>query len=317
MFFHTIYSIPTLTIYIYNSFLSELDSNLKIKSYFEKINKCKLKFVGLGQSRTILSKLIMEGKKSKADIIMGLDNNSIELAKNTNLFLKSDIEVKKLKLPFTWDNNTFIPYSYGYYSFIYNIDKLGKIPRNFNELLNSKSEWKIIYQDPRISSTGFGLLLWIQKIYGEKSNIAWKKISQKTVTITKGWGESYRLFSKGESDLLLSYTTSIGFDLINRNKKRYGVILFEDGHYIQIELIAMLKNSKNQELSKKFINFVISPYFQKFLTENHWMYPVISIKLPKVYTKIPSPLKHFQFNYDYIEKNREKWINSWRNSIIR
>jgi hypothetical protein len=35
-----------------------------------------------------------------------------------------------------------------------------------------------------------------------------------TVTVTKGWSEAYGLFLKGESDLVLSYTTSPAYHMI-------------------------------------------------------------------------------------------------------
>lgn len=48
----------------------------------------------------------------------------------------------------------------------------------------------------------------MQKVYGDKTPEAWQKLAAKTVTVTKGWSEAYGLFLKGESDLVLSYTTS-------------------------------------------------------------------------------------------------------------
>ncbi len=44
-----------------------------------------------------------------------------------------------------------------------------------DSLLNSENNWKIIYQDPRTSTPGLGLMLWIEKLYGDKSADAWQK----------------------------------------------------------------------------------------------------------------------------------------------
>ncbi len=41
----------------------------------------------------------------------------------------------------------------------------------------------------------------------------------KTVTVTKGWSEAYGLFLKGESDPVLSYTTSPAYHLIEEKKR--------------------------------------------------------------------------------------------------
>ena len=37
---------------------------------------------------------------------------------------------------------------------------------------------------------------------------AWKTLSKHTVTVTKGWTESYGAFLKGEGDVVLSVNTS-------------------------------------------------------------------------------------------------------------
>ncbi|SUC45618.1 Thiamine-binding periplasmic protein precursor [Providencia stuartii] len=66
---------------------------------------------------------------------------------------------------------------------------------------------------------GLGLMLWIEKLYGDKSADAWQKIANKTLTVTKGWSESYGLFLKGEGDFVLSYTSSPGYQILNDNKE--------------------------------------------------------------------------------------------------
>lgn len=113
--------------------------------------------------------------KSKADIVLGLDNNLIDSAENTGLFAPAEINTDAMKLPIEWNNSTFIPYDYGYFAFIYDTDKIKNPPKSMNELLNSEQPWKIIYQDPRTSTPGLGLMLWIEKLYGDKSADAWQK----------------------------------------------------------------------------------------------------------------------------------------------
>ncbi len=58
----------------------------------------------------------------------------------------------------------------------------------------------------------------MQKVYGDKAPEAWRALSAKTVTVTKGWSEAYGLFLKGESNLVLSYTTSPAYHIIAEKK---------------------------------------------------------------------------------------------------
>lgn len=113
-----------------------------------------------------------------------------------------------------------------------------------------------------------GLLLWIQKVYGEKSAQIWREIAKRTVTITKGWGESYGLFLKGESDFVLSYSSSPGFQLLNYGQDNYVAALFSEGHYLQIEVAAQLKSSKQPKLAQEFMQIYDFTNFPENFTDN-------------------------------------------------
>ena len=110
----------------------------------------------------------------------------------------------------------------------------------------------MIYEDPRTSTPGLGLLLWMQKVYGDKAPEAWQKLAAKTVTVTKGWSEAYGLFLKGEGDLVLSYTTSPAYHIIEEKKDNYAAAAFTEGHYLQVEVAARTAASKQPELAEKF-----------------------------------------------------------------
>ncbi len=307
---------PILTIYTHDSFIADWGPGPIIKRSFEKICKCKLKLISLNDGVMLLNRLRMEGKNSPADIVLGLDNNLIDMAKKTGLFINSKINISQLNLPIKWEDTIFIPYNYGYFAFIYDKRRINKIPKSFDELINSLQPLKIIYQDPRTSTPGLGLLLWIQKIYGKKSTEVWQKIAKKTVTVTKGWGESYGLFLKGESDFVLSYSSSPAFHLLNDKKNNYAAALFDDGHYIQVEVAAQLATSKQPEIAQQFIQFMLSSKFQETLPITNWMYPVINIPLPNIYKKIPLPKKTLQFNSEDITQYRNQWIYLWQNAVI-
>lgn len=311
----TLQAKPILTVYTYDSFIADWGPGPTIKPAFEQICNCELKLIGLNDGVALLNRLRMEGKNSPADIVLGLDNNLIDLAKKTGLFTESRIDRSQLKLPIKWDNNIFIPYDYGYFAFIYDKTRVTHVPKSLDELINSSQPWKIIYQDPRTSTPGLGLLLWIQKIYGENSAQAWQKMAAKTVTVTKGWSESYGLFLKGESDFVLSYSSSPGFHLLNDKKNNYAAAIFSEGHYLQIEVAAQLATSKQPKLAQQFIQFMLSPTVQKTLPTTNWMYPIIDIPLPKVYQQLAVPKKSLQFNAEDITQHRNHWIYLWQNAV--
>ncbi len=112
----------------------------------------------------------------------------------------------------------------------------------------------------------------------------------KTVTVTKGWSEAYGLFLKGESDLVLSYTTSPAYHIIAEKKDNYAAANFAEGHYLQVEVAApALAASKQPELAEKFLKFMVSPAFQNAIPTGNWMYPVTSVTLPAGFEQLTKP----------------------------
>nr|WP_230514063.1 thiamine ABC transporter substrate binding subunit [Limnobaculum parvum] len=308
---------PTLTVYTYDSFASDWGPGPKIKKVFEAQCQCELKLVPLADGVSLLNRLKMEGKKSTADMVLGLDNNLLVAAKQSGLFVphKLDVNAHSLTLPGGWQDDTFIPYDYGYFAFVYNTEKLKTPPKSLNELIESPEQWRIIYQDPRTSTPGLGLLLWMQKVYGDKAPQAWQKLAKKTVTVTKGWSDAYGLFLKGEADLVLSYTTSPAYHIIEEKDNRYVAANFSEGHYMQVEVAGLLANSKQPELAAKFMAFMMTPAFQQEIPTTNWMYPVIDIPLPEAFTQTAKPSATLEFSPEEVAQHRSSWIQAWQNAV--
>ncbi|MGD8108061.1 thiamine ABC transporter substrate binding subunit [Pantoea sp. FN0302] len=308
---------PTLTVYTYDSFAAEWGPGPAVKKAFEAQCGCELKFVALEDGVSLLNRLRMEGKNSKADVVLGLDNNLIQAAEQTGLFTPSNVNTASLTLPDGWRNRTFIPYDYGYFAFVYDKNKLKNPPQSLKELVESDQPWRVIYEDPRTSTPGLGLLLWMQKVYGDDAPQAWQKLAKKTVTVTKGWSEAYGLFLKGEGDLVLSYTTSPAYHLIAEKKDHYAAANFAEGHYLQVEVAAQLKNSSHPQLAQQFMQFMISEPFQQAIPTGNWMYPVTKTALPDGFNTLTVPKTALEFTPQQVAQQRAEWITTWQRAVSR
>jgi thiamine transport system substrate-binding protein len=308
---------PVLTVYTYDSFSADWGPGPAIKKAFEAQCGCELKYVALEDGVSLLNRLRMEGKNSKADVVLGLDNNLLQAAEQTGLFAKAPKTDAKLTVPGGWDNSTFVPYDYGYFAFVYDKNKLKNPPKSLDELINSDQNWKVIYEDPRTSTPGLGLMLWMQKVYGDKAPQEWQKLAKKTVTVTKGWSEAYGLFLKGESDLVLSYTTSPAYHIIEEKKDNYAAANFTEGHYMQVEVAGQLANSKQPKLAEQFMKFVTTDGFQKVIPTGNWMYPVIATPLPDAFNQLTVPAKSLQYSAQDVATHRTEWIQAWQNAVSR
>ncbi|HHY0443798.1 TPA: thiamine ABC transporter substrate binding subunit [Vibrio parahaemolyticus] len=305
----------TLTIYTYDSFAADWGPGPKIEQAFEAKCGCDVNFVALDDGVSILNRLRLEGGNSKADIVLGLDNNLMAEAKKTGLLTEHNVDTANTVLPNGWSDTTFVPYDYGYFAFVYNKDKLANPPKSMKELVETRDDLKVIYQDPRTSTPGQGLMLWMKSIYGDDVTQAWQKLASKTVTVTKGWSEAYSMFLNGESDLVLSYTTSPAYHLIAENDSKFATANFAEGHYMQVEVAAKVKGSKNSELADQFMNFILSDEFQSAMPTGNWMYPVTDVELPKGFETLSVPSKSLSFSADEVAKMRKSWIREWQSAL--
>ncbi|WP_338464269.1 thiamine ABC transporter substrate binding subunit [Franconibacter daqui] len=312
-----VFAKPVLTVYTYDSFSADWGPGPKVKKAFEADCGCELKFVALEDGVSLLNRLRMEGKNSKADVVLGLDNNLLEAAAATKLFAPSGVAAEAVNVPGGWKNDTFVPFDYGYFAFVYDKNKLKNPPKSLKDLVEGDEKWRVIYEDPRTSTPGLGLLLWMQKVYGDKAPQAWQKLAAKTVTVTKGWSEAYGLFLKGEGDLVLSYTTSPAYHLIEEKKANYAAANFSEGHYLQVEVATRTAASKQPALAEKFLKFMVSPAFQSTIPTGNWMYPVTDVALPEGFNALQKPQTSLEFTPQVVAQQRTQWINEWLRAVSR
>ncbi|MGR2995374.1 thiamine ABC transporter substrate binding subunit [Vibrio vulnificus] len=305
----------TLTIYTYDSFASDWGPGPTVEKAFEAQCGCDVNFVALDDGVSILNRLRLEGSNTKADIVLGLDNNLMAEAKATGLLAPHQVNTQALSLPNGWADDTFIPYDYGYFAFVYNKDKLANPPKSLKELVESRDDLKVIYQDSRTSTPGQGLMLWMKSVYGDDVTGAWQQLAKKTVTVTKGWSEAYSMFLKGESDMVLSYTTSPAYHLIAENDAQFAAADFSEGHYMQVEVAAKVKSSSNQALADQFMRFILSDEFQGAMPTGNWMYPVTNVTLPEGYGSLTVPEKALSFSAEEVAKQRKAWIREWQSAL--
>ncbi len=303
----------TLTVYTYESFTAEWGPGPKVKAAFEKTCGCTINYVSVEDGVALLNRLKLEGKDTKADVVLGLDTGLVADAKATGLFAPSGIDASAVKVPGNFKDDVFVPYDYGHFAVVYDTEKMKTPPKSLDELVNGNPDEKIVIEDPRTSTPGLGLLLWMKSVYGDKAGDAWKKLSRRVLTVTPGWSEAYGLFTKGEAPMVLSYTTSPAYHEMEEKTSRYQAASFSEGHYIQIEVAGMTATSKDPALAKSFLSFMVSPAFQDIIPTTNWMLPAAKMDqpLPDAFNKLVQPAKTFLMTPDKVQKNRKAWVDEW------
>ena len=202
----------SLTVYTYESFVSEWGPGPQLEKAFEAQCNCDVNFIGVDDGVSILNRLKIEGANTKADILLGIDDGLMEEARSLKLVKSHQVKLDHLKDELKWQDTQFVPFDYGYFAFIYDSSKIKNPVTSLKALVQSDAS--VIYQDPRTSTPGQGMMTWMKSVYGADVSQAWQQLSGHTVTVTKGWWEAYSMFLEGDADYVLSSIAEI-FDILD------------------------------------------------------------------------------------------------------
>jgi len=268
----------------------------------------------------LLNRLRLEGTNSDADIVLGLDTNIMAEAGATGLFAPHGIETsERITVPGGFFDDTFVPFDYGYFAVIYDTQVIEEPYLSMHEFLNTQDDFRIAIQDPRTSTPGLGLMLWIKNIYGDDAPEAFAQLAERTLTVTPGWSEAYGLFTNGEVPMVLSYTTSPAYHMIAEDTDRYQAMAFREGHYMQIELAAQTQKGADNPFAAQFLDFILSPEFQSIIPQTNWMLPAAGegVELHPSFEKLVQPDNPILFDSETVAANRQDWIDEWLNATTR
>lgn len=306
-----------LTVYTYDSFVSDWGPGPAVEKAFEAQCECDLKLVGAGDGAALLARVRLEGARTEADVVLGLDTNLTAAAAETGIFALHGQEGVAFDLPVAWDDTMFIPYDWGFFAFVHDKAKTPVVPTNFKELADS--DLKIVIQDPRSSTPGLGLLMWVKAAYGDEASSVWEGLSDNIITVTKGWSEAYGMFLEGEADMVLSYTTSPAYHLIAEEDDGKAAAIFDEGHYLQVEVAAKVAHTEQSDLADEFLAFMVSESFQSIIPTTNWMYPAVTPAegLPKGFETLSTPENALLFPAGDAQFVRDGALEEWRAALSK
>lgn len=283
-----------IVIYTYDSFVAEWGAAPGLAALFEKETGLKPTFVSKGDGGQLLQAVLLEKDKPGADIVLGLDNNSLAKAIETGLFKAYKPKgIEALPAAIRLDEgNRLIPFDYGHFAIIWDSKTLPNPPTSLEDLAKPEYAKKLIIMDPRTSTPGLGFLAWTKAVYGDAWRDYWKRLTPSILAMTPSWDTGYGLFTSGEAPLVLSYATSPAYHLENDKTDRYRALEFSDGHPVQVEFAGILKGAKHPVNAERFMDFLISAAAQEVLPLTQYMYPANpETKLPESFSLALRPAK--------------------------
>ena len=304
-----------LTVYSYDSFSGEWGPAGTLIPAFEEETGIKVNLVGAGDAVEMLSRLELEGDATDADVVLGITDDFAYRAYDMLSPYESPV-LESIPDELEFDSqHRLIPFDYGAFAFVYDSEAGIRKPGSLEDLTSPEYKDKVILIDPRTSSVGLGLLYWTYNAFGEEGAIEWwKAMKENALTIADGWSSAYGLFTEGEAPIVLSYTTSPVYHVMNDNTTRYQAIIFPEGHEATIEGIGIMKGTDMRKEAEAFVDFILTEGQIDIALANS-MYPANgSTELPEAFIWAPKP--DIMFTSGSIsEEMRSELVDAWTEAM--
>ena len=314
----------TITILTHDSFAISED----VIKAFEADNNAKVVFLQSGDAGAVLNQAVLTKDAPIADILFGVDNTFLSRALDADIFetyqssALSDI-TDEFKLD---PSNRALPVDYGdvciNYDKNYFTENNLAVPQTFEDLAKPEYKDLLVVENPATSSPGLAFLLATRAHFGDDYLTYWKSLKANGAVVVDGWETAYYTnFSassgKGPQPMVLSYASSPAAEVFFASEplteSPTASIVASDMCFRQIEFVGILKNTPNQVLAQKFVDYMLSQKFQEDMPLNMFVYPVNkNAKLPGIFVKFAQVAENpGSLSYLEIATNRDLWIETW------
>ena len=286
-----------------------------------------------GDTGTMVSKAVLASGNPEGDVMFGVDNTFLSRVVDEEVFEPYEAEgldPVPAELRELVPNGEATPIDFGDVCVNYDIawfEEHGLAPPDdlaaladpaYNELL--------VVENPATSSPGLAFLMTTIAELGEDGWVDyWSRLRDNGVEVVDGWEEAYYGRFSGASDgprpLVVSYGTSPPAEVVFADppidEATTGVL--EETCFRQVEFAGVLRGTDAPDEARRLIDFLISDQFQTELPLNLFVYPANEdVPLPEVF------IQHATLAADpatldpaTISDNREAWISSWTDTVLR
>ena len=279
---------------------------------FTAATGAKVKVVTGGDSGVLISKAILTAGTPEGDVLWGLDNTLLSRAQKAEL-LTSYEPVDTGDICVNYDKRWFASRNIA-------------PPTSLEDLALPAYKNLLVVQDPVASSPGLGFLLGTIAHFGvDKWQNYWKSLKENGVRVSPDWTSAYTIdFSgssgKGKYPLVISYGSSPPAEVLYAEKPidTPPTAVIESTCFRQTEYVGALRGTRNPNLAVQLISYLLDVPFQESMPLSLFVFPVNKkAALPELFTKFAvAPKNQLTLDPTDIEKNRDAWLNSWREIIL-
>jgi thiamine transport system substrate-binding protein len=301
---------------------------------FQTENGVTLKIIKGGDAGVALNQAILSKANPMADVFFGVDNTFMTRALKADIFEPySSPLLDKIPVALQLDPlHRLLPVDFGDVCLNYDKNWFKKRnqapPRDLADLIKPSFRGLTVVENPATSSPGLAFLLATIGKFGLEGYLDfWKKLRENDLYVSKGWSDAYYgQFSHakgGTRPIVVSYASSPAAEMhyseTPLNDTPTAAVLTEGCAFRQIEFVGILKGTKQPEMARRFVDFMLGAAFQQDIPLHMWVFPADpTVPLPQVFEKYTrKAVNPVVLSPEAIEKGREKWINDWTEVVLR
>ncbi len=320
----------TITLMTHDSF----NIGKEVIARFEKDNGVKVRFLKSGDAGSALIQAILSKDNPLADVFFGVDNTFFSRALKAEIFLPhASPLLAEIPAALQLDQqNRLLPVDYG--DVCLNYDRQWfrthqlPPPADLADLIKPAYRGLTVVENPATSSPGMAFLLATIGRFGEAGYLDfWKKMRDNDVVVANGWEDAYyghfTAASKGNRPIVVSYASSppavVHYAEKPLSEAPTAALVADNTAFRQIEFVGILRGTKELELAKKLVDFMLSKSFQEDVPLQMFVFPANkNAQLPEVFVKHAVVAdKPVELSPSAIEANRDSWIEAWTNVVLR
>jgi thiamine transport system substrate-binding protein len=301
---------------------------------FERQNNATVRFIKGGDAGAMVNKLVLSRGAPLADVVYGIDNTLLQRALRANILepyrpkAASSI-AQQYVLDAQW---RITPVNYGFVALNYERTFFQKnaleLPRTLMDLTKPAYKSLLVVQNPATSSPGLAFLLATVKTFGEPGYLNfWKALRDNDVLVTSGWDAAYNTeFSKngGSRPIVVSYASSPAAEVFYAEKKPdvspTANLLLPGSSFLQIEGVSVLRGSKNRDLARAFVDFMLGREVQSDVPTRMWVYPVnpnASLDPVFRFAQKPSGAQVTTLAPQTIAERADGYVDAWTKVVVQ
>lgn len=190
----------------------------------------------------------------------------------------------------------------------------------------------LVVENPPTSSPGLAFLLATIAHFEGSETMTWEEywaaLVENDVLVVEGWTEAYYGEFSGASEdgvrpLVVSYASSppaeVFFAESELDVAPTGAITADGTCFRQVEFAGILAGTSVRSEAEQVIDFLLSVEFQEDLPLQMFVFPVNpDAELPEVFRQHAAiPENPAGMSAADIEANREEWIQTWTEIVLR